>query len=867
MQYGSFYGGRRGASFVIAKSYLDIPSMVNDFKKGGLFTQVGYDEYVLINTVNKNHPDNGKIFKRGYDYNGSRTIVAYRAYENYDSSTETYFDQIVNGTREQYRDAHYEIDENYFSGGAIYIGTIVGPAGKGSFIEMSSYEEVSQKHADQGFQQQRSTGNYTLNNEDLIPGKYVEDDVIQYNDEIKWYCVSVLDKYNDTSTAYIGLKIPYPVIDFISTSVEPYDLNGDYADTSQAIRIDDLTHPFYEKWNLNIPKGIKGDTLNNFRIIQLNNQTYIDVYDINSQSPKYSQSEIENFNNNNFPKILVYDKYWYDNNQNGEKRTYFLGIFNQIKPNGISINENGTIVIQYTDGNTVTYPQLIKWVQNVSLNPDTGIFKVQYNTMESEEHQYYQSNLSWLKEIILDENGKISFRYPNPNYIPYEGDPAEDTREENQINNFIERFPELSLKIIKDIHFGSNQEDVKDGDTGLSKGTMVIVYNTLSSTETKIVSIEDQLVSVPKNQKTFFNLKWVQDIVLDEYGRLKLLLSDTITPVGNVYPENIDLEQYTLSEKSAPIKWINNIETSNDGTITIEYNTLNQQGTEHQKTIFENAIKRLQNVSFGDNGNIIFTYNNGEPSSYDVGIKWVKKIELDKNKDGQFLVEYTQGEPYSTYLKWPTDIQINSNTSQIEIVYSTVQKNNQGQPIVELGQNVYESKALPINYILKTKITEGDHHLIVLYSDSNKRQQIKENNQDYRVNGQSQTIDGFDGWLDLGCIYYDNGILVGLNVTSEDLEPGKDITDTNDVIEYLNTQYPTGLTGSFLDQKIVTAGDANSKKSFYAFDYGITENNYNGWYYLGEIAGGLSCSIISENQIATVGDFQTGGVLFIIEDD
>jgi len=29
--YNSFYGGRRGASFVIVKSYLDIKSMTNDF--------------------------------------------------------------------------------------------------------------------------------------------------------------------------------------------------------------------------------------------------------------------------------------------------------------------------------------------------------------------------------------------------------------------------------------------------------------------------------------------------------------------------------------------------------------------------------------------------------------------------------------------------------------------------------------------------------------------------------------------------------------------------------------------------------------------------------------------------------------------
>ena len=70
----SFYGGRRGASFVIVKNYLDVVTMTADFARGNDFTEVNYDEYVMINNPNKNHPDNGKIFRRGYDYNSERTL-------------------------------------------------------------------------------------------------------------------------------------------------------------------------------------------------------------------------------------------------------------------------------------------------------------------------------------------------------------------------------------------------------------------------------------------------------------------------------------------------------------------------------------------------------------------------------------------------------------------------------------------------------------------------------------------------------------------------------------------------------------------------------------------------------------------------
>jgi len=64
----SFYGGRPGNSFVIVTTYESVDDMIKNFEKGPEYTAVHYNEYVLINTPNKNDRDNGKIFRRGYDY-------------------------------------------------------------------------------------------------------------------------------------------------------------------------------------------------------------------------------------------------------------------------------------------------------------------------------------------------------------------------------------------------------------------------------------------------------------------------------------------------------------------------------------------------------------------------------------------------------------------------------------------------------------------------------------------------------------------------------------------------------------------------------------------------------------------------------
>ena len=93
MEYNSFYGGRRGASFIIAKSFKTEEEMIKEFAKGGQYKAVNYDEYVIIDTENKNDITNGKIYRRGYDYTNDM-------------------------------------------GGAEYIGQIVGPAGLGPHAEI-----------------------------------------------------------------------------------------------------------------------------------------------------------------------------------------------------------------------------------------------------------------------------------------------------------------------------------------------------------------------------------------------------------------------------------------------------------------------------------------------------------------------------------------------------------------------------------------------------------------------------------------------------------------------------------------------------------------------------------------------------------
>lgn len=231
MELGSFYGGRRGASFVIVKSYKTIAEMISAFKQGGNYQVVNYDEFVIIDTENKNDKDNGKVYRRGYEYNDSM-------------------------------------------GGAVYVGQIVGPAGMAPHTEMKTIKEVEELAEREGFTYRRGSGSYAPS-ENLVPGKYTDQGVIKYNDEIKWAYCSVRDANSHESTAHIGFKFPYMVVEYEADSVDAYynrtDDTADFKNTNLITRIDNGEHPFYEKWGIKIPKGIKGDCLKNLRTMIADN--------------------------------------------------------------------------------------------------------------------------------------------------------------------------------------------------------------------------------------------------------------------------------------------------------------------------------------------------------------------------------------------------------------------------------------------------------------------------------------------------------------------------------------------------------------------------------------------------------------------
>jgi hypothetical protein len=339
----SFYGGKKGASFVIAKSYKTVAAMEQDFSSDS--SGVKYDEYVLINTENKSDSDNGKLYRRGYQ-------------------------------------------------GAEYVGTIVGPTGGSPQLTLTTIDNAQNiydkmQNTEGGSIGTSAKGSYTVANAGLVPGKTSDG---EYVDEIEWYSCSLQTAGSSTGQAFIGFKIPYPVIEF---TAEIDSSGGTSGDLITKVKTEDgKTHPFYQQWHLKIPQGIQGNSFNNLRVI---------TADKSIKDYEGKQEDMENGS-----KVFVYD--WY-NTQTNTTTPIYLGDYNMIK--GLYLTNDGTLTIKYTHDTDSVFAKKIKWITGLTLNSDTGDFTVTYNfdTDENSEPTKYTSNLHWVNGMSIDQDGTVSLKY------------------------------------------------------------------------------------------------------------------------------------------------------------------------------------------------------------------------------------------------------------------------------------------------------------------------------------------------------------------------------------------------------------------------------------------------------------------------
>ena len=595
----SFYGGRPGNSFIIITTYRSIADMVTKFKQGPNYTAVHYDEHVMINTVNKNDPDNGKIYRRGYDFTNDM-------------------------------------------GGAEFIGTIVGPAGRAPLLEMTTVADVKKKQSSQGYEQRRSSGQYSVVGGNLVPGKTATG----FNDKITWECCSIRNQNNEDTTAYIGFIIPYTVIDYQATSVEPY-YNGSYADNTSATRIDDQTHPFFEKWNINIPKGVKGNAFMNLKV----EAASINIQDYDGRT--------DDINNNR--AVIAYDYYNYDRFQNGNPVRLYLGDYNMIED--VSFDDEGTLTIQYTHDDDKIFNKQIKWVKSVALNTETGLFTVIYNhtTDASGNPTTYTTYLDWINEVNIADDGTVTFGHTHNNDTVFD----------------------------KKIQWCTGASINNDGTITFTwnNGTQDTIFRNLIKWISSVNLSTDGTLTISYNngaEDSVFSqaIKWITDVQLADDGTFTIIYNNNAS--------------YVASQK---LRWINNVELDTDGTLTIKYNNGND-------TVFDNMIRWPYSATLSDQGTLSLLWNDNAIQVLSRQFKWISNVIIDN--DGTVRFKWNNNDSdivFNNLMRWITSISINTGLTEgtgnqkINISWNDGTSQDIGNPInYVMNMAVNDSNHLLVRY-------------------------------------------------------------------------------------------------------------------------------------------------------------------------
>lgn len=402
----SFYGGKPGISFIIVEQFDSIKDMVDNFKKGGEYAAVNYGEFVIIDTWvnlnNKTSLENGIIYKRGFDYLQE---------ESTPPNKEDFKDAQGNLDQDAYEKAMFKYFINP-GGGAIYVGKIVGPQGESPRLEVlpesiiKTYEDVWSGSGDL----------------DTIAGN--KQNKITYA-----YC-NLRDENDNIVGCAIGLTIPYHYFEITADSISTYSGTFDsdnrqwhYEDLIKKTYGNDNDDPYYSKWHIDIPEGLKG-----IDFVSLG---------VNPTSMQY-----------------FYETRDYTESVTGEVHHYDLdGIFHKVIASTEFDDTTSEFVIRYTTGDNDRIKA--RFLYDIVFDEESNRFKVIYSDYESGEHvsKLIGSPIKFIQRIEYDENDQYVKIYYN----------TKDSNGDQEIDIIYKKF-----KVIDNIKLNEHNK-------------IVITYNTTNS--------------------------------------------------------------------------------------------------------------------------------------------------------------------------------------------------------------------------------------------------------------------------------------------------------------------------------------------------------------------------------------------------
>ena len=725
----SFYGGKEGRTYNLVAHYDSIEQMINLFSQGGSYTDANYNEYVIIDTNQKTNPENGIIYRRGFNYTEEVKQAPNR---------EDYFDKDRVFDKES-----YEVDfKNYIKapgGGAIYVGQIVGPTGDSPSIELLDWSAFETKTSDDN--------TIILGKQIFTPSRPSGQD---QNYTRYGYC-NITDSNGNITGAYLAFDFPYTVFEMSADSVSPYgpiiieveqlpeefdentyyrynnqvyvydssiasdigpwrdvtddlytasNINGDWSyDNLITEKQETRDKNFYYAYDIKIPKGIQGEGFSDLDVI----------------TPQEQENNVETETVDDNGQWLAYKDINYNNSAEGEvskwKGVAPYKVISNISANKTieEYNHPGELEVDYTYGDSQSFP--FRTIEKVE-------FPLDQNSKDRSHLLVYYTDkkiVSVTEEVITEEEvneylNNIENKQEDVYYKLIVATSIDETEERYYLykdNNF--NLASLSddlglIKYVENIKFITRETPEVDNDT---RSRIYVNYSDAPN--------QDNLLGI---------LYYIDDI------RMGVGAQDS----HSIYYRTSVDENNSYSLLGS-IRHIVRIERDEDGTYSVIYAT----GEIEEEPSLLGKIYGFKNVEYED-GQFIFTWDYKIEDENGNLIDKVDTFTLKVLDEIKIVSSYNSAESDTTEYNQSKDVI--PEKLQHRVLTATYNQPNTFE----------EEKLYTINEVLDIKL-QGDN-IVVLYSDPEKRKNIPQNRKIY------MDYEGAGGycWENLGPILGGNHI-------------------------------------------------------------------------------------------------------------
>lgn len=481
MSLESFYGGKQGVSPIVQARFkyvsvedeayiydsniegntINTSDIMEECFKDASYEDVWYGQLAIIDTTNKRNPNNGKLFRRVLGRSEADAAkdggTLHGEYIGRIIGASEGFPKVQLGSLSGMID---KVQESYSS-----INDYVFPTGNDTIFDGGSIANSSDLHyKTEGGQiaeliAKKETGQ-------IIPGAKVDEETgeLIYEQGIHYSWVNVrqnIGDENEDTYVYLGFQIPTLYLDFNFEETNWYEkFNANFENETE---YKNGSQPFYQNWKIKIPRGIPGTGVgyltrvnfgDNYKNWNQNSEEIIyDYNDITVNNtgkvilPTYSANSYPRFNVKKDSSILVYSFYIYDINESlegtrQEQRviTCFIGPITDII--GIELNDNGSLNINYSSQDSITFENKIKWITNIESvrigSQDEGTplngLKITYNYGNPDTFGPFRfiKNLQWVTNNEQTERRlKVFYTDQNNTIIP-------GTTEQNSNFNYVD---------------------------------------------------------------------------------------------------------------------------------------------------------------------------------------------------------------------------------------------------------------------------------------------------------------------------------------------------------------------------------------------------------------------------------------------